>query len=130
MNKNRDNATALAEQEAIVQAISEDSICVTITTGSALGASLLAFNQIARKYGEPELSPQEWVEKELPNALTARKRAWEYSAKTQTNKAFVAEMVTISKLFTVPPAEHPEYQRRMLARFEAEQACRAKYGIQ
>lgn len=130
MNKNTNNATALAEQEALVEAIGENSVCVSITTGSPLGASLLAFNAIARKHGQEEHSPQEWVELELANALTARKRAWEYSAKTRSNKDYVAEMVTIAKLFTVPAPDHAKYLERMTARFEAEQACRAKYGVQ
>lgn len=130
MDKNRNNATALQEQEELVAAIAEDSVCVTITTGSSLGASLLAFNSIARQYGEQELSAQEWAEKELPNALTARKRAWEYSAKTQNNKAYVEEMRVIGKLFTVPTPDHVKYQERLMARYEAEQACRAKYGVQ
>lgn len=126
----RDNSTALAEQELILDAISENEICASITAGSALGASLIAFNQIARKYGESELTPQEWVEKELPNALLARKRAWEYASKTRSEKAFAEEMRAITKLFTVPPSDHPKYMERMVARFEAEQNCRAKYGIQ
>lgn len=126
----RDNSTALAEQELILDAIAENEVCVSITAGSALGASLIAFNQIARKYNEPELTPQEWVEKELPNALLARKRAWEYAAKTRSEKAFAEEMRAITKLFTVPPSDHPKYMERMVARFEAEQSCRAKYGIQ
>lgn len=129
-NKERNNAQALAEQEEIVNAIGEDSVCVTIRTGSALGAILLAFNQTARKHGAEEHSPQEWCELELANALTARKRAWEYSAKTQNNKAFAEEMRVISKLFNVPSPEHPKYMERMVARFDAEQTCRAKYGIQ
>lgn len=126
----RDNSTAMQEQEEIVNAIGEDTICVTIRTGSPLGASLLAFNQIARKHGQEEHSPQEWVELELANALTARKRAWEYSAKTQSNKAFAEEMRVIAKLFTVPAPDQPKYMERLQARFEAEQTCRAKYGIQ
>jgi hypothetical protein len=130
ISKTVNNANALAEQEAIVKAIGEDSVCVSITTGSALGATLLAFNQIARKYGQAEMSPQELVDAELPNALTARKRAWEYSDKTRSNKAFVEEMRVIAKLFHVPASDHAEYHKRMSARFEAEQACRAKYGIQ
>lgn len=131
MSKNgRDNSAALAEQEAIVDAIAENAVCVTITAGSALGASLIVFNQVARLHNESELSPQEWVEKELPNALLARKRAWEYAAKTRNEKAFAEEMRAITKLFTVPASDHPKYMERMVARFEAEQAARLKYGIQ
>jgi len=126
----RDNSKAMLEQEAIVDAIGEDTVCVEIRTGSALGASLLAFNQIASKYGAEQHSPQEWVELELANALTARKRAWEYSAKTQANKAFAEEMRVISKLLTVPAPDAPKYMERLQARFEAEQTCRAKYGVQ
>jgi|HubBroStandDraft_2_1064218.scaffolds.fasta_scaffold173180_1 hypothetical protein len=126
----RDNSKAMLEQEEIVNAIGEDTVCVTIRTGSALGAILLAFNQIARKHGAEEHSPQEWCELELQNALTARKRAWEYSAKTQSNKAFAEEMRVISKLFTVPAPDAPKYMERLQARFEAEQTCRAKYGVQ
>ena len=130
MGKDRDNSKALAEQEEIVNAIGEDTVCVTIRTGSTLGAILLAFNQIARAHGQEEHSPQEWVELELQNALTARKRTWEYSATTRNNKAFVAEMIAIKKLFTVPEPDHANYLSRMQARFEAEQNCRTKYGIQ
>lgn len=126
----RDNAKALAEQEEIVQAISENEVCVTIHAGTALGASLIAFNQVASKYNVPPRTPQEWVEQELPNALLARKRAWEYAATTRNEKAFADEMRVIAKLFNVPTSNHPKFQERMLARFEAEQSCRAKYGIQ
>lgn len=126
----RNNAAALAEQEMIVDAIAENAVCVTITAGSPLGASLVAFNQIARQYGEDELTPQEWVDKELPNALLARKRAWKYAADTRNDKAFAEEMRAISKLFTVPAPDHAKYQERLFARFEAEQNCRAKYGVQ
>lgn len=125
-----DNSKAMAEQEQLLDAIQENAVCVTILAGSALGASLLAFNQIARQYGEPELSAQEWVEKELPNALLARKRAWKYSADTRNLKAYAEEMRAIAKLFTVPAPDQPKYMERMVARFEAEQNCRAKYGIQ
>lgn len=127
---NRDNSIAMQEQEEILDAIRENSVLVEIHSSSALGATLLAFNQTARQYGKPEMDAQAWVEQELPNALLARKRTWEYSAKTKNNKAFVEEMKAISKLFTIPESTHVKYQERMLARFEAEQACRVKYGVQ
>lgn len=126
----RDNSVALQEQEALLQAIEEDSVCVEIFTGHAIGASLLAFNQIARQHGKGERSPQEWAELAIHDGLLAIKRTWEYSAKTRNNKAFVEEMRAITKLFTLPPTEHPKYHDRLQARFDAEQACRSKYGIQ
>ncbi len=130
MSKTRDNSTALAEQEALVEAIAQNDECVSITSGSPIGATLLAFNQTASKHNRKEMSPQEWAELAIATGLLAIKRTWEYSAKTQNNKAFVDEMRTISRLFTVPAPDHVNYQQRMLARFEAEQACRAKYGVQ
>ena len=126
----KDNSKAMAEQEELLDAIKEDAVCVSITAGSPLGATLLAFNQIARQYDEKELSAQEWAEQELPNALLARKRAWKYSADTRNLKAYAEEMRAIGKLFTVPAPAHAKYMERMVARFEAEQNCRAKYGIQ
>jgi hypothetical protein len=126
----RDNSTALAEQEALVDAIQENDVCVSLTSGSALGATLLAFNQVARKHSRSEKSPQEWAEIAIATGLLALKRSWEYTANTKNTKAFADEMKTISKLFHVPSPEHPKYLERMSARFEAEQNCRAKYGIQ
>lgn len=128
--KTRDNSTAMAEQESLLVAIAENGVCVEIKAGSPLGATLLAFNQTASKHGRKELSPQEWAELAIATGLLAIKRTWEYSAKTQNNKGFVEEMRSIAKLFTVPAPEHPEYQKRMFARFEAEQHCRAKFGVQ
>jgi hypothetical protein len=130
MSKTRDNSLALEEQNQIVEAMQEDAVCVSITAGSVLGALLLAFNAVARQFDEDELSPQEWVEKELPNALLTRKRAWKYAMDTRNEKAYADEMRTIAKLFTVPAPDHVKYLERMTARFEAEQACRVKYGIQ
>jgi hypothetical protein len=130
MSKNTDNSIALAEQEQLVQAIAENDVCVEITAGSPLGATLLAFNQTARKAGRKELAPQEWAEIAIATGLLALRRSWEYTAITRNTKAFADEMRTIAKLFTVPASEHPKFQERMLARYEAEQACRAKYGIQ
>jgi hypothetical protein len=129
-NKERNNATALAEQEALVDAIQENDVCVSLTSGSVLGSTLLAFNQTARKHNRKEMSPQEWAEIAIATGLLALKRSWEYTANTKNTKAFADEMKTISKLFTVPTPEHPKYMERMVARFEAEQNCRAKYGIQ
>lgn len=126
----KDNSKAMVAQEELVAAIGNDTVIVEIRSSSALGASLLAFNQIAEQYGEEQLDPQAWVDKELPNALLARKRAWKYSADTRNTKAFAEEMRTIAKLFTVPAPDHANYMPRMQARFEAEQNCRAKYGIQ
>lgn len=125
-----DASTAMSDQELIVNAISEDSVCVELKTGSPLGATLVAFNQTAKKHGRKEMSPQEWAEIAIATGLLALKRSWEYTAVTRNTKAFVDEMKTIAKLFTVPTPEHPKYLERMSARFEAEQNCRAKYGIQ
>jgi hypothetical protein len=126
----RDNSTAMQEQEALLKAIKSDEIVVSISAATALGASLLAFNSIASKFGKQEKTPQEWAEQAIQQGLEAIRRTWEYSEKTRTNKEFANEMRTIAKLFHVPESTHPKYQERMLARFEAEQACRAKYGIQ
>lgn len=126
----RDNSKALAEQDEIVAAISENSTIVEITSGSPLGATLVAFNQTASKHGRKELTPQEWAEIAIATGLLALKRSWEYTANTRNTKDFVNEMRTIAKLFTVPAPEHPKYLERMSARYEAEQNCRAKYGIQ
>jgi hypothetical protein len=130
MSKNKDNSNAVAEQEAIVQAIGEDTQCVSITTAMPIGAILIAFNQIARQYGQPEMSPQERAEIAIADGLTAKKRAWKYSADTQNRKDYVEEMRAIKKLFTVPESTHPKYLERMTARFEAEQNCALKYGVQ
>jgi hypothetical protein len=130
MANNRDNSNALAEQEAIVNAIGEDTQCVSITTAMPIGAVLLAFNQIAKQYGRTEMSPQEWAELAISTGLTAIKRSWKYSADTQSRKDYVEEMRAIKKLFTVPDSTHPMYLQRMTARFEAEQNCAAKYGVQ
>jgi hypothetical protein len=126
----KDNSKALAEQEAIVAAIAENDVCVSISSGSPLGATLVAFNQTASKHNRKEMSPQEWAEIAIATGLLALKRSWEYTANTRNQKEFVAEMRTIAKLFTVPAPEHPKYLERMSARYEAEQNCRAKYGIQ
>jgi hypothetical protein len=125
-----DASAAMADQEALLERIADDTLIVEIRSSSTLGASLLAFNAVAAQYGEASLTPQEWVEKEMQNALLARKRAWKYSADTRNTKAFADEMRAIAKLFNVPAPEHPKYQERMIARFEAEQTCRGKYGIQ
>lgn len=130
MSKNKDNSTALAEQEALLESIGENLPCVEILSGSSLGATLLAFNQVARLHGRKELAPQEWAELAIATGLLAIKRTWEYSAKTQNNKSFVDEMKAIAKLFTVPASDQPKYLERMTARYEAEQTCRLKYGIQ
>lgn len=126
----RDNSNALVEQAELVEAIGADTLIVEIRSSSPLGATLLAFNQTARKHGRKELGSQEWAELAVATGLLAIKRTWEYSAKTQNNKGFVEEMRVIAKLFTVPAPDHTEYGKRMFARFEAEQACRAKFGIQ
>ena len=126
----KDNSKAMAEQEEIVQAIAQNDVCVTITAGSPLGATLVAFNQTASKHSRKEQSPQEWAEIAIATGLLALKRSWEYTANTKNTKAFADEMRTIAKLFTVPAPEHPKYLERMTARYEAEQNCRAKYGIQ
>jgi hypothetical protein len=127
---NRDNSEAMQEQEELMQAIADDIAVVVIKSSTPLGATLLAFNQVAAQHGVDARAPQEWCELELPLALLARKRAWEYAAKTRSEKKFAEEMRSISKLFTVPVPEHPAYKDRLLARFEAEQNCRVKYGIQ
>ena len=126
----KDNSKAMAEQEAIVDAIGENTVCVAITTASPIGAALLTFNQTASKHGRSEKSPQEWAELAIATGLLALKRSWEYTAKTRNSADFVNEMRQIAKLFTVPEPEHPKYLERMQSRFEAEQNCRAKYGIQ
>ncbi len=126
----KDNSKAMAEQEAIVEAIGENTICVEITTASPIGAALLTFNQTSSKHGRQEKSPQEWAELAIATGLLALKRSWEYTAKTRNNTAFTEEMRTIAKLFTVPAPDHSKYIDRMTARYEAEQNCRAKYGIQ
>lgn len=125
-----DAGTASIEQQAIVDAIAKDSVCVEITTASVLGAVLVAFNQTAKKHNRVEQSPQQWAELAITTGLLAIKRTWEYSAKTRNNAAFVAEMRTIATLFTVPTPDHAKYREKMFARFEAEQACRVKYGVQ
>ncbi len=55
----------------------------------------------------------------------------EVNAKSITEKvraeAFLDEMQLIAELFSVPAREHPEYQKRILQRTEAEQACRSKF---
>jgi hypothetical protein len=130
MSKDRDNSKALVEQEELLAAIGEDSVIAEVRSGSPLGATLLAFNQIARMHGRQEASPQEWSELAIKTGLLAIKRTWEYSATTRNNKAYVEEMKAIAKLFTVPEPEHPKYLERMSARYEAEQNCRAKYGVQ
>lgn len=127
---NKDNSKALAEQEAIVDAIAENSECVSITTATPLGAMLVAFNQTAKQYGRKEMSPQEWAEYAIPAGLIALKRSWKYTSDTRNLKEYANEMRAIGKLFTVPAPDHAKYQERMIARFEAEQNCRAKYGIQ
>lgn len=126
----KDNSTAHADQQAIVNAVEQDSTCVAITTKSVLGATLVSFNAIAKKHNRKEMSPQEWAELAIATGLLAMKRAWEYSDKTRNNTAYVEEMRAIAKLFTVPESTHPKYMEKMVARFEAEQACRAKYGVQ
>lgn len=126
----KDNSKALAEQESIVSAIQENDVCVEIRSGSPLGATLVAFNQTAVRHNRKEMTPQEWAEIAIATGLLALKRSWEYTANTRNQKEFVAEMRTIAKLFTVPAPEHTKYMERMQARFEAEQNCRAKYGIQ
>jgi hypothetical protein len=126
----KDNSKAMAEQEQIVNAIAENDVCVSITSGSPLGATLVAFNQTASKHNRKEMTPQEWAEIAIATGLLALKRSWEYTAITRNTKAFAEEMRTIAKLFTVPAPEHPKYLERMTARYEAEQNCRAKYGIQ
>ena len=126
----KDNSKALMEQEAIVTAIAENDVCVEIRSGSALGASLVAFNQTASKHNRKEMTPQEWAEIAIATGLLALKRSWEYTANTRNIKSFTDEMRAIAKLFNVPAPEHPKYMERMVARFEAEQNCRAKYGIQ
>ncbi len=131
MSKNeRDNSKALAEQEQILEAIAENNVIVTIASGSALGAAIIAFNQTAKAYGRKEMSAQEWAEVAIPNGLLALKRSWKYTADTRNTKEFAEEMRTIGKLFTVPAPEHPKYLERMSARYEAEQNCRVKFGIQ
>jgi hypothetical protein len=54
------------------------------------------------------------------------------NSKRMTEKAranaFLDEMRLIGDLFSVPVPGHPEYQKRILERAEAEQACRRKYG--
>jgi hypothetical protein len=127
---NRDNSKALAEQEQIVASIQENDVCVKIRSGSSIGATLVAFNQTASKHNRKEMNPQEWAELAIATGLLALKRSWEYTAKTRNSQAFVEEMRTIAKLFNVPSPEHPKYLERMSARYEAEQNCRAKYGIQ
>jgi hypothetical protein len=126
----KDNSKAMAEQEQVLSAIQENSVCVEITSGSPLGATLVAFNQTAAKHNRKEQTPQEWAEIAIATGLLALKRSWEYTANTRNTKEFANEMRTIAKLFTVPAPEHPKYLERMSARFEAEQNCRAKYGIQ
>ena len=130
MNKNKDNSTALADQEAILEAISEDSVLVEIRSSSPLGASLLAMNTIAKQYGQAEQSPQMWAEQELENGIKARKRTWDYSAKTQNRKALEEELIVIKRLFTVPAESDPHYTERYMARARAMDACQAKHGIQ
>ena len=129
-SNSRNNATALLEQEELVQAIGENSVCVTITTGSALGASLLAFNMVARSFGKEEHSPQEWVELLFANTLNAQKSVWMYSVKTRNNKKLHEELKVINRLFTVPSPEHPAYAERRMAKMDAIDACEAKYGVQ
>ncbi len=126
----KDNSKALAEQESIVSAIQENEVCVEIRSGSPIGATLVAFNQTASKYNRKEMTPQEWAEIAIATGLLALKRSWEYTANTKNVKAFTDEMRTIAKLFNVPTSDHPKYIERMTARFEAEQNCRVKYGIQ
>lgn len=126
----KDNSKALAEQEEIVEAIAQDSVCVTITTAMPIGATLVAFNQIARQYGRKELGLQEWAELAIATGLTAIKRSWKYTAETQNLKEYAEEMRAIAKLFTVPAPDHVKFIERMTARYEAEQNCRVKYGIQ
>jgi len=126
----KDNSKAMLEQEQIVASIAENNVVVEITSGSPLGATLVAFNQVAEKHNRKAMSPQEWAEIAIATGLLALKRSWEYTANTRNVKAFTDEMRTIAKLFTVPGSEHPKFLERMTARFEAEQACRAKYGIQ
>lgn len=139
-----DNSTALAEQQALLDAVKENANCVEITTGSLVGSTLVAFNETAKLHNRKEMSPQEWAELAIATGLLAIKRTWEYSAKTRNNSAYVEEMKVIAKLFTVPeppiismtstPETHQGlfdiYIKRMTARFEAEQNCRAKYGVQ
>ena len=126
----KDNSKAMAEQEELVTAIGENTVCVSITTAQPIGAALLTFNQTASKHNRSEKSPQEWAELAIATGLLALKRSWEYTAKTRNSADFVNEMRQIAKLFTVPEPEHPKYMERMQSRFEAEQNCRAKYGIQ
>lgn len=126
----RDNSKAMVEQEELLQAISDDTVLVEVRSSSALGASLLTFNQTAAKHGRKELAPQEWAELAIATGLLAIKRTWEYSATTRNNKAYVQEMKDIARLFTVPDSTHAKYLERMTARFEAEQNCRAKFGVQ
>ena len=126
----KDNSKAMAEQESIVAAIQENDVCVEIRSGSPLGATLVAFNQTATKHNRKEMTPQEWAEIAIATGLLALKRSWEYTANTRNTKDFINEMRTIAKLFSVPAPEHPKYLERMSARYEAEQNCRAKYGIQ
>src|SRR5258708_25165149 len=126
----KDNSKAMAEQDMIIAAIGENTVCVEITSGSPLGATLVAFNQTASKHNRAEQTPQEWAEIAIATGLLALKRSWEYTANTRNMKEFVSEMRTIAKLFTVPAPEHAKYLERMSARHEAEQNCRAKYGIQ
>ena len=76
------------------------------------------------------MSPQEWAEIAIATGLLALKRSWEYTANTRNLKAYAEEMRAIGKLFTVPAPDHAKYLERMTARYEAEQNCRAKYGIQ
>jgi hypothetical protein len=130
MAKDKDNPQALTEQEALLDAIKENEVCVSITSGSAIGATLLAFNQTARKHNRKEMGAQEWAELAIATGLLAMKRAWEYSAETKNSRFYVDEMKNIAKLFTVPEPTQPKFLERMTARYEAEQACRAKYGIQ
>jgi hypothetical protein len=126
----KDNSKAMQEQEQIVASIAENNVVVEITSGSPLGATLVAFNQTAEKHNRKAMTPQEWAEIAIATGLLALKRSWEYTANTRNTKEFANEMRTIAKLFTVPAPEHPNYMARMQARFEAEQNCRAKYGIQ
>ena len=126
----KDNSKAMAEQEELVTAIGENTVCVSITTAQPIGAALLTFNQTASKHNRTERSPQAWAELAIATGLLALKRSWEYTANTRNTKDFINEMRTIAKLFSVPAPEHPKYLERMSARYEAEQNCRAKYGIQ
>ena len=130
MAKDKDNSKALAEQEEIVAAIAEDSVCVEITTAMPIGAVLVAFNQTAKMYGKAERTPQAWAEDFIADGLKAQVRTWKYTLETQNLKEHKVEMLAIKKLFTVPEKDHEKYHERLMARFEAEQNCNAKYGIQ